>query len=172
MGIATSKITSGPEVKKRKGFIGSEIWGPYKKEYKPGLFGQQVFAPPYSVDNLRILCNCNSIPQYLRDNNTEWVGILAGTIKPACYDDKSTIMNPSGGDTYDIIYKHPIFYQRSVSNNGTMGVFSNTQASFMGIPWQGFLAGYIAKKHISGGRKTRKLRLRRLRPATNKRVQK
>jgi hypothetical protein len=164
MGTATSKIISGPEITKVPGPRGSEIWGQYKKEYESGLFGQQVFAPPASVDGVNIFCRCRDIPQFMKNNNTIWTRILSGITKPACWEDKTTIMDPEGGPTYEIHYKDPGFYSYSISKNGNMGIIknlatSNVKASFLGIPWQAFAVGYAAKNALKGG-KTRKRRLR------------
>ena len=166
MGNATAKIVSGPEVTKRPGIAGSEIWGPYKKVYTNGPFGSKIFNPPATIDNVKILCRCRDIRDYMKTTPTLWARILSGITKPACWEDNEIPFISRGDDTYVIRYKDPIFTEYAISQKGIEGIpekltSTNVQASFMGIPWQVFAVGYGAKQLMKGGKKKRRRYTRR-----------
>jgi hypothetical protein len=125
----TNPIQSGPTVVKKKlanSPIG-EVWGPYDKLYTRSMFGQNLFTPPESVDGVPILCRCRDIPEYVRSNGNLNLGaggaLVLGQNPPACWEDSETIMNPTGGRTFDITLRHPGFYINAISSNGLLGLF-------------------------------------------------
>jgi hypothetical protein len=124
---AAPNIISGPEVTKQKDPLGQETWGPYKKTYTKSMFGQNLFRPPHKIDGVPILCRCRSIDQYIRDSGGDRLfgaagALLVGTNRPACWEDSESIMNPSGGDTFNIIVGHPAFYAFMANRNGVTGL--------------------------------------------------
>jgi len=131
--FVTPDITSGPNVKKAPvaGGMG-EQWGPYKKVYTKALIGDPVFTPPGKVDGVPILCRCREINQYMRSQGTgpghkslnlgAQVAVMAGANRPARWEDKQSIMNPGGGDTFNVVLGHPAFYAYAANSDGTVGI--------------------------------------------------
>jgi len=119
----TDAIISGDDVVKQQGAVpGSEVWGPYTKKYTKSLFGQLLFTPPESVDTVPILCQCRDIPNYMRDSKGHIVtgaggAVLFGSHRPACWEDDSYFMNPSGGPKFTVTLGHPSFYINFVTKN-------------------------------------------------------
>jgi hypothetical protein len=158
MGNSTGKIVSGPEITKKSGPGGSEIWGPYKKIYTTGIFGSKIFTYPTTIDNVKILCRCRDIQDYIRNNKIARIRILSGETVPACWEDNEIPLISSGDDTYEIHYKDPNFTKFSISEKGVVGLVENlstskNQSTLIGIPWQAFALGYTAKQMIKGGKK-------------------
>jgi len=121
-------IVSGPEVKKVPGPLKSETWGPYKKTYNKSMFGQMLFTPPRSVDGVTILCRCREISSYMRTSDPEadlLLGaegaLLLGSKRPACWEDSQTIMNPKGGDTFNVTIGDSRFYQYALNKGALLG---------------------------------------------------
>ena len=148
----TPDIISGPEVQKKKGVLNSEIWGPYKKVYVKSMFGQDLFTPPNKVDGVPILCRCRSIDQYVRSDGQVVLGaagaLLIASKRPACWEDSGSIMNPTGGDTFNVTVGHPGFYQYGASKDGGIGIV------------QMFFKGGKKRINRKGSRKTRKVKRR------------
>jgi len=135
--FVTPDITSGPNVKKTPyaGGVG-EQWGPYKKVYTKAIIGDPVFRPPGKVDGVPILCRCRLINEYMRGQVPGKAGhttlnlgaeaaLAVGSNRPACWEDSQTIMNPSGGDTFNVIIGHPAFYAYAANPDGTIGIAEN-----------------------------------------------
>jgi hypothetical protein len=126
--FTSTPVVSNADVKKIKGPLGSQEWGPYKKTYTKSIFGQYLFTPPRSVDGIPILCRCRSIRDYMRTTNGGDVvlgaggAILIGSNPPACWEDSETIYNPGGGHTYKIIIRDPAFYAYAANEGGLAGL--------------------------------------------------
>ena len=136
----TYKIVSGPEIKKIKGPVTGEIWGKYKKIYsKPFLGSTSVFNPPihFYIDDAKVLCHCRDIQSRLYPDNKSLdkpllAKIMTGAIKPACYQDYTSIYRPNGDLTFDLYVNHPTFYEYMVSNNGSVGIIEGIAKTFIG----------------------------------------
>jgi hypothetical protein len=162
-------IISGPEItkeKKESTFFGTyEVWGQYKKILSPPILGigEPTFQPPKTVDSVPILCKCREIPEFMQDNNTVWTRILSKTLPhpPACWEDKYTIWNFSGGDTYEVHINDPGFTAYSLSNMGAIGILDNLSGvSVLGLPLPVWGAAYGIKRIANGkiGGRVRKAR--------------
>jgi len=171
------EVTSGPEITKEKRettFFGTyEIWGEYKKTWGPPPmgFGNPIVQAPKTVDSVPILCRCRDIAEFMKDNNTVWTRILSKTLPypPACWEDKETVLNPSGGDTYQVHINDPGFTAYSLSNNGSIGIVENLSGvSVLGVPLPVWGAAYAAKRVANG--KTLGGRMRKAKKLKRKRV--
>lgn len=125
--FTSDPVISDANVKKIKGSLGFEEWGPYKKTYTKSMFGQYLFTPPKSVDGIPILCRCRFINEYMRSNSGDILlgaggAILIGSNPPACWEDSETIYNPGGGETYKIIIREPAFYAYATNKHGLAGL--------------------------------------------------
>ena len=124
----TPPVISDASVTKTPGVAGTEVWGPYKKTYVKSMFGQNLFTPPDTVDGVPILCRCRFINQYMRGPESKGIylgaaaALVAGTHRPACWEDGQTIMNPQGGDTYNVTIGHPAFYSYALNRGGLVGL--------------------------------------------------
>lgn len=139
----TPDIVSGPNVKKIMTPVG-QVWGPYKKSYTKSMFGQDLFTHPGHVDGVPILCRCRDIKEFMRSSNGSLelgaAGTLLGGQLPACWEDSESIMNPSGGDTFNVTVGHPGFYSYAVNPGGTIGALTG---------FQGFRFGGNRSKKVS-----------------------
>ncbi len=134
MGLQQSQpiqLEPGPGFQKRKAntfpgyesydFGGYEIWGPYKKQQIPGLFGIKSWYPKNkSVDGADLLELCVVAQEQLkpRDRPSEPTLLRSytpfstkpdvGTDRPACYQDNMGLTSEDDGLFY-IHYKHPMF---------------------------------------------------------------
>jgi len=154
--------------------------GPFKKIKSNGWFGT-ITTVPKTVPgtDIPILCKCRYIRDFMRSTEgkrylSSEATLLFGKYPPACWEDKSTIMNPSGGDEYTVTIGHPTFYAYALNKNGSIGVVQSALSgkksglSILGfdIPW---LGGRKTLKHRArlprqGGRKVRpSRRMRRMR---------
>ena len=112
------------------------------------MFGQDLFTPPEKVDGVRILCRCRDIKDFMRSPDGKrdlgsMATLIVGSNRPACWEDEQTIMNPTGGDTFNVTIGHPAFYQYALDSGGIIGAVT------------GF-------RGIGGKRKTRRLKKRQL----------
>jgi hypothetical protein len=119
----TDAITSSPDVQKMPGATpGSEVWGPYPKQYTRSLFGQLLFTPPESVDGVPILCRCRDISTYMRDQQGRLQmgaqgAMLIGSKPPACWEDNGSFWNPYGDKEFTVTVRHPGFFISLLSKN-------------------------------------------------------
>ena len=134
----TPNITSGSNIQKKKGSFGTEVWGPYKKQYTKSLFGADQFTPPEKVDGIPILCRCSLIKDYMRSKDGSknlYLGaqsaLLFGSNRPACWEDSESIMNYKGSNSFNVIIGHPDFYTYAASKTGIVGILKSI-AGFKG----------------------------------------
>jgi hypothetical protein len=137
--FVTPNITSGPNVIKKDGIAGSQIWGPYKKKYVKSMFGQDLFTPPANVDGVPILCQCRFIYEYMRATTQEGAPIMISAAaafissdRPACWEDEETIWNSQGGDTFTVTVGHPGFYGTALNEGGIIGALTGFRGFKLG----------------------------------------
>lgn len=154
----TPDIVSGPNVKKTPGPAGSETWGPYKKQYTKSMFGQDLFTPPQKIDGVPILCRCRHINEYARNQGSGYgidlgagAALAFGSHRPACWEDSESIMNPQGGDTFNITLGHPAFYGYAMNRGGIIGLATG---------FRGFGGGRETKRKYDRNKKKRKTKKR------------
>jgi hypothetical protein len=152
----TPNVISGPEVTKIAGPGGSEIWGPFRKLYTKALWGE-VFTPPANIDGVPVLCRCRDIKEYVRNQSVglgyqqmnlgAQAALVFGKNRPACWEDRQTIMDPTGGPTYNLTLGHPAFYGYTLNRGGIIGAATG---------FRGF--GGLKKTKGNNKRKTKKAR--------------
>ena len=108
-------IVSNSAVEKKPWDMGGEVWGPYKKTFTKSIFGQWLFTPPESIDDVPILCRCRDIPAFMRDRNGDLNlgaegAMLVGANLPTCWEDDMSLWDFNGGDTFRVHLGHPSFY--------------------------------------------------------------
>ena len=121
--FVSPNVNSGYNIIKRPGILGSEIWGPYQKQYTAQMFNQHEFTPPDKVDGVPILCKCSEIRNYEYGQNGPNLGasfaLLFGSNRPACWEFSDNVLNPfespQDTNTFYVIIGHPDFYRYKIT---------------------------------------------------------
>ena len=135
------------------------VLGPFKKIKRNGWFGTITTIPSkVPGTDIPILCKCRYISDFMRSIDgkrflSSESTLLFGKYPPTCWEDKTTLMNPSGGDEYTVTIGHPSFYTYALNKNGSIGVLQSAlSGKKSGISILGYDIPWL------GGRKTRKQR--------------
>lgn len=125
---AAPAIVSGPEIIKKIGPMGSQIWGPYKKAYTNGLFGY-LWRFPENIDGIIPLCDCDHIWRWARGHRpgqrdirlSSYYAYLNGNM--ACVTDiRVNSQCPDGGPHFNLVINHPEFMNILAGEGGVVGV--------------------------------------------------